>query len=198
MAALDKLRDKWESITPRERRMVVVLGVSFVVVMILYFSLAIKDGLDRLEAKNGKARAALRKLTAYKASVRSPAGGDPTAVIPVTPVKLESYIYKAGETAQLTVPGVNPRSPVTRGRFMVHAAQVDIRDVTLTQVKDFLQALETDSAAVKVTSLELKRDYRDQEKLTLSLEVSTYSKVPDGEGEGEAAAGTAAGAGGAP
>jgi hypothetical protein len=139
MAAFDKIRDKWESISPRERTLVVLLGVSFVVVMILFVALSIKDGLDRLEAKNEQSRTALRRLTAYRATARTVVGNDPTALIPVEAIKLESYIYKAGEAAKVVVPGVNPRTPTSRGKFMVHAASVEIRDLTITQVKDFLR-----------------------------------------------------------
>lgn len=191
MAAFDKVRDKWESITPRERTMVVLLGVSFVVVMVLYVALSIKDGLDRLEVKNEQARTALRRLTAYRATARTVGGSDPTALIPAEAIKLESYIYKAGETAKVSIPGVNPRTPTTRGKFMVHAASIEMRDLTITQVKDFLQALETDSPVVVVTALTIKRNFRDQEKMDLSAEVSTYSKVAEtpaaGSGSGSGA-----------
>lgn len=185
MAAFDRVRDKWESISPRERRMVVLLGVSFVVIMVLYVALAIKDGLDALEAKNNKARTALHKLTAYKAAARTTPGNDPTAVIGTEPVKLESYIFDAGKTAQVTVPGVTPRAPVTRGRFTVHSAVVDVRDLTITQVTDFLSALETASRAVAVTSLTIRRNFRDAEKMDLSIEVSAYSRAAESAGDGD-------------
>jgi len=190
MAAVDSLRDKWESISPRERRLVVLLGVSTVVVLVLYVALAIRDRLDALEAKNAQSRKALHNLTTYKATARtSSAANDPSAFITSEAVKLESYIYKAGETAKVTVPGVNPRTPATRGKYTVHGAQVEIRDLTLQQVKDFLQALETDSRVVVVTNLRLTRNFRDTEKMDLSAEISTYSKAaetaePTGSGSG--------------
>jgi type II secretory pathway component PulM len=186
MAAFDSFRDKWESISPRERRLVVLLGVSAVVVLVLYVALGIKDKLDALETKNASARLALQKLTAYKAAAKPVAGGsDPAAAITTEPVKLESYIYKAGETASVVVPGVNPRTPEKRGKYVVHAAQVDIRDLTLVQVKDFLQALEGESRVVMVTSLRLNRNFRDGEKMDLSAEISTYSMMAEnGAGSG--------------
>jgi len=199
MAALDKLRDKWESISPRERVMVVLLGASTVVVLVLYVALAIHDRLDALEAKNAEARKALQRLTAYRAAPKAAVGNDPTALIPAEPVKLESYIYKAGSTAQVTVPGVTPRTPVSRDGYTVHAASIEIRDLTITQVKDFLQALETDSPVVVVTSLTIRRNFRDQEKMDLSAEISTYSKAAaaaEGAGSGSGSGSGSAKAGG--
>ncbi len=187
MATFDKLRDRWEAISPRERRMVVLLGVSFVLVMIIYVSLEIRDGLGRLELKNHRARSALAKLTSYKAQARAAAPDDAARQIGTEAVKLESYIYRAGETAKVTVPGVNTRSPSPKGSFVAHAATVEVRDLSIIQVKDFLHAIETDNKVVVVSALQVRRNFRDKEKLDLNLEVVTWSKVaaePAGTGKG--------------
>jgi hypothetical protein len=201
MAAVDSLRDKWESISPRERRLVVLLGVSAIVVAVLYIALAIKDRLDALEVKNTSARSALHKLTAYRATARTiTVAGDPSAGITAEAVKLDTYIYNAGKTAKVVVPGVNPRTPIAKGKYTVYSASVDIRDLSLVQVKDFLQALETDSRVVVTTSLRLTRNFRDQEKMDLSAEISTYAKGAEpaaGSGSGSGSgSGTGKGTGG--
>lgn len=202
MAAFDQVRDKWESITPRERRMVVVLGVSFVLVMIIYVSIQIRDGMAAIEAKNQKARRALAALTAYKAQVHTAASpDDPSTLIPEQAVKLESYLYRAGEKAGVTVPGVNGRTPQTKGAFTTHAATVEVREISLTQAKDFLEAIESESKVVLVSSLQIRRNFRDKEKLDLNVEVVTWSKAAaagsEGGGAGSGkASGSAAKAGG--
>jgi hypothetical protein len=201
MAALDQVRDKWESITPRERRMVVVLGVSFVFIMIIYVALEIRDGLASLEAKNQKARRALAALTAYKAQAQSATpADDPVKLIGATEVKLETYIYAAGEKAKVTVPEVKTRSPNPKGAYTAHAAGLELREISLTQAKDFLEAIESDSKVVKVSALQLRRNFRDKEKLDLSVEVVTWSKPDaekkDGEGGGSGSGSGTAKAGG--
>lgn len=183
MAAFDSLRDKWESITPRERRMVVVLGVSFVLVMIIYVSLQIRDGLARLEAKNAKARRALAALTSYKAQARAVTGDDPAKSITSEAVKLETYIYNAGGKAKVTVPAVNSRGQTPKGSFIAHAATAEVRELSLTQIKDFLEAIESESKIVMVSSLQIRRNFRDKEKLDLNIEVVTWSKVAAAEGD---------------
>ena len=200
MAAVDRFRDKWESISPRERRLVVLLGAAAVIVAVLYVALAIKDRLDALEAKNHAARSALHKLTAYRATARTPAAaGDPVAAITAEQVPLESYIYKASEQAKVPVQTVTPRTPTPRGKYMVHAVQIDVDELSLVQVKDFLQLLETESRIVQVTSLKLNRNFRDQEKLKLSAEISSYSRPAETAGSGSgsgSAKGSAKGSGG--
>lgn len=197
MAALDQIRDKWESITPRERRMVVVLGVSTVLILIIYVALEIRDGLASLEAKNAKARRALAALTAYKAQAQTATPvDDPVKLIGATEVKLETYIWDAAAKAKVTVPAVNSRTPAAKGGFIAHAASVELREATLTQIKDFLEAIETDSRIVKVSSLQLRRNFRDKEKLDLNIDVVTWSKAgADGENKDGEGGGTGTGSG---
>lgn len=196
MAAVDRLRDKWESITPRERRMVVLLGVSAVVVLVLYVALGIRDGMVALEKKNARSRLALHNLTTLKSRPVVNATGD-EAVIPNEAVKLESYLYTAAGKAGLTLNGVNTRGTSTRGSYTVHGATVELRELTIHQATDFLEAIENESKVVVVTGLQVRRNFRDKEKLELSVEVSTYSKSgaadDPGPGSGSGSAKTGGG-----
>ena len=174
MAALDRLRDKWDSITPRERRMVVLLGASAVVVLVLYVALGIRDGMVKLERKNDRSRRALANLTTLKS--KPIATGD-QAEIPAEAVRLESYLFAAASKAGVTLGGVTPKGNSTRGSFTVHGASVELRELTLQQATDFLEAIENDSKVVMVTGLQVRRNFRDKAKVELSVEVSTYSKA---------------------
>jgi type II secretory pathway component PulM len=184
MAAVDRLREKWESITPRERRMVVLLGASAVIVLVLYVALDIRDGMTALERKNTRSRTALAALTTLKARPTEANSDQP--VIPAQPVRLESYLYTAASKAGVTLGGVNTRGNTPRGSYTVHGATVELRDLTLQQATDFLEAIEGDRL-VAVTGLQLRRNFRDKAKVELSIEVSTYSKAAEdaaGSGSG--------------
>jgi hypothetical protein len=173
MAALDSLRNKWESITPRERRMVVLLGASVVVVLVLYVALAIRDGMVALEKKNARARKALAQLTTLKAQPVA-AGGQ--ADVPAEAVPLVSYLFTAAGKASVTLGAVPTKDPQTRGSYTVHGAGLELRDLTLQQAMEFLEAIENDSRAVVVTGLQLRRNFRDKAKIEMSIDVSAYSK----------------------
>ncbi|MEO8548356.1 MAG: hypothetical protein ABI678_00205, partial [Kofleriaceae bacterium] len=62
--------------------------------------------------------------------------------------------------------------------FVTNTSSVTIDKMSIAEVKDFLQAIETDSKAVAVTHLEVRRDFRDKDKLSATIEVSNYSKEP--------------------
>lgn len=174
MAALDRLRDKWDSITPRERRMVVLLGAATVVVLVLYVGLGIRDGMVKLEHKNDRSRRALANLTMLKSK---PIVSGDQAEIPAEAVRLESYLFAAASKAGVTLGGVTPKGNSTRGSFTVHGASVELRELSLQQATDFLEAIENDSKVVMVTGLQVRRNFRDKAKVELSVEVSTYSKA---------------------
>jgi len=194
MAALDTLRDKWDGITPRERMLVVLLGVSFVVTILLWVGLSINDKLDAMDSQNAKMRRALAVLADYRVRGRATAAPGPVANIGAEPVKLESYLDKAAEKVGIHVTTYKPRTPQLKPNgFTTHTVSLDVNGLTIEQVKNFLEAIENDNKLVVVSSLTVKRSFSDREKLDLKMEVSTYSK-PATPAAG-AGAGTGAGTG---
>jgi type II secretory pathway component PulM len=190
----DKMRDKWDGITPRERGLVVLLGIAVPTVVIIFLGLKISDGLDARERRISRMRKALIVLSDIRAR-----GGDTKpendvlAEMTSTPVTLETYVSKAAEKVQITKPNVTPGSTQNQDGFVVHSVRFDVQSVTVIQMKDLLEALETGSRFVVVTSVTINRKFRDEDKdkLDLKLEVSTYSRAPkEGEGDGS---GTGAG-----
>ena len=200
MALIDTLRDKWESTSPRERGLLVLLAAAIPIVLGLYAATQIGEGLDRREKANNKARKALLVL----ADVRTKGGPSPQDDVvkdmPTTPIALESYLDRAANTVGIKVPKFNPRQPVDAGAFTTHSMQIDLSDLTLTQLKDFLAAVETESRYVAVTSLTATRRTREdqKDKLDVKLEITAYSKIAtkekdksgdDGKKNGSSAAG---------
>jgi type II secretory pathway component PulM len=185
-AFIDTVRDRWEGISPRERKLVLLLGISFVVIVVLYLAMSIRDGLVALEERNARMRRALVVLTDLKARGDVQTPDDPGAAIGPEPVKLESYLTRAAEKVGITIPQYNPRPTVTKNGFVTHAGQVELRDLTVAQVKSLLEAIETDSKVVVTTAVTLTRNFRDKEKLDLKLEVATYSTAGGAAGAGAA------------
>jgi type II secretory pathway component PulM len=197
-AIVDNLRDRWENISPRERRLVALLGLAGAVILVVSLATSIRNGLADLETRNARARRALVALADLRVRGEVAKPDDPTATIGKEPIKLESYLTRAAEKVGITIPQYNPRPPVTKNGFVTHAGQVELRDLTITQVKSLLEAIETDSKVVVVTSLTLNRNFRDKEKLDLKLEIATYAKVDGGAapaGGSPAPAGAATGKG---
>jgi hypothetical protein len=176
MAIQDTLKDKWNNITPRERALVVLLGVAVPVVILLWMALAISDRLDAMEAENGRMRRALVTLAEIRAR-GGPAKTDTGPKVGPEPVKLESYLDKAAQKVGITVPNYKPHAPQQKGNgFVMHTVDLNVNNLTIQHVKDFLEAIETDNRLVVVTALNVRKNFSDKEKLDLKIQVSTYSQ----------------------
>ena len=177
----DALRDKWDGISPREKRMVVVLLVAVPAILLIFLGMRISDGLDAIELRNRDLRRALivvEDLRARGKAASTPDRADPLAAIPKEPMDLESYLNGAAEKLGLTIPSFNRQQPVRKNGFVVNSIRIDLRGLTIVQVSEFLTAIETNSKAVALTSLTLTQNFANKEQLDLKVDVSAYAHEP--------------------
>ncbi len=193
MTLSERFRDFWDRISPRERRLVVVAAIALPLTIALWLGLSIRDGLVAKEAHNDKMRRALVVLADLKARGPSTPTDDVVATMGVEPVSLDTYLTNAAQKAGFTLKGTTPRNPVTKNGFVTNSVSLQVSDLPIDQFRKFLQEIETASKVVVVTRLDVRRDFRDKEKLDATLEVSTYSKEPPpkGTGTGNGSAGSA-------
>jgi type II secretory pathway component PulM len=191
-AVSERARDFWDRISPRERGLVMAAAVIAPLTLVIWLGLAIGDGLSSMQARNDKMRRALAVLADLKARGPRQPVDDVVSGMPVEPLSLETYLSNAATTAGFVLKGTTPRNPVTRNGFTTASVSVNLTDLTLDQLKKFLQEVETKSKYVAVTRMEItRREYKGKDKLDAALEVSTYAKEaakkPDaGAGSGSA------------
>lgn len=193
MSATDRARDFWDRISPRERKLVVLLGIAVPITLAIFLGLQIKDGLDRMSARNAKMRRALVVLTDLRARGPIQPTDDVVSTMGVEPLSLDTYLRNAANKAGFPIKGtITPRNPVTRNGFVTNSVSIQLDDLELEKVKAFLQEVETASKVVAVTNLDIKRDFKDRKLVDAKLEVSTYSKEkPAGGTEAEKSEGSA-------
>ncbi|MGE5181304.1 MAG: type II secretion system protein GspM [Acidobacteriota bacterium] len=185
----DRARDFWDRISPRERRLVVIAAIAAPLTIAIWLGLAIHDGLDAMEARNERARKALDVVSDLR--VR---GGlhqqndDVIATMGTDPLSLDTYLTNAAKKAHFELKGsISPRQPLTRNGFVTNTSTLSLDKITIEELKDFLQAAESDSKVVAITHLDMRRDFREKDKLDVNVEVSTYSKEPAAKGDGSGA-----------
>jgi hypothetical protein len=179
MAATDKLRERWERITPRERRLVALLGVTAVILILGWVWFTIAGGLDSIETKNEKKREALRKLDTFRRDKAMGAGGGddsaPKVDIPGQPIELESYLERIAKDVGVEIPGYNSLPEGTKGNYQQVSTKVTIKGLDILMLKDLLYRIETGGGgAVIVDELHVKREFRDDTKLEATMVVSTF------------------------
>ena len=192
MTLSERFRDFWDRISPRERRLVVIAVIAVPITVALWLGLSIRDGLVAKEAHNEKMRKALIVLADLEARGPTTPGDDVVSTMGTEPISLDTYLTQAAQKAGFTLKGTTPRNPVTKNGFVTNSVSIQVADLPIDQFRKFLQAIETDSKVVVVTRLDVRRDFRDKDKLDATLEVSTYSKEPPPKGEGGEGAGEGA------
>jgi len=176
----ERARDFWDRISPRERGLVVIAAVAAPLTIVIWLGLAIGNGLDNMEARNNRMRQALTVVADLKARGPRQPADDLVAGMPVEPLALETYLTNAATSAGFQLKGTTPRNPTTRPGFVINSVSLNVTDLTLEQLKRFLQEVEGKSKYVAVTHLDITRkDYKGKDKLDASLEVSTYAKEKD-------------------
>lgn len=176
MATMTKLQERWEAISPREQRLIMVLGITFVVVIFAFIGMQISKGLNAIAERNESTRLALRALAAYRLSKQEPQAG-PQVEIPDEPEKLNTYLEGIAGEVGITIPEFIPVNPTTRNGYTETSRRIELRRVTIQELKDFLHKVETRSQVVVIQSMEIKRQLRDKDKLDVTMVVATYSKA---------------------
>jgi len=191
-AITDKASDFWARISPRERRLVVIAAVAVPLTIAIWLGLAIRDGLDAMNTRNAKARKALVALADLRARGQTHEQvDDVVATMGTEPLSLDTYLSNAAKKAKFDLKStITPRQPVSRNGFVTNTSTLTLDNMTIEQLRDFLQEVETASKVVAITHIDLRRDFRDKAKLDVNLEVSTYSKEKPAQPEGSGAAGS--------
>jgi hypothetical protein len=188
MSVSDSARDFWDRISPRERRLVLLLAIAAPVCIAIWLGLSIRDGLVNMEARNERTRKALRVLDGMRAE-GTPAQktDDVVAMMGTEPLSLPTYLDTAAKSSGFTLKSTSQARTLSRNGFVTTSVTVSLEDLTIDQLKTFLSTVETNSKVVVVTHIDLRRDFRDKAKLDVNLEVSTYSKEKPQTGEGSGA-----------
>ncbi|HSN27881.1 MAG TPA: type II secretion system protein GspM [Kofleriaceae bacterium] len=191
MSALtDKASDFWARISPRERRLVVIALVAVPLTIAIWLGLAIRDGLDNMAVRTNKTRKALDALADMRARGKTHEQvDDVVATMGTEPLSLDTYLSNAAKKAKFELKStITPRQPVSRNGFVTNTSTLSIENLTIDQLRDFLQDIESGSKVVAVTHLDMRRDFRDKDKIDVNLEVSTYSKERPAAAQGSGSA----------
>jgi len=186
-AISDRARDFWDRISPRERRLVVIAAIAAPITIAVWLGLAIHDGLDAMEARSARMRKALVVLADMRArgQTHQDDADDVKKTMGPEPLSLDTYLNNAAKKAQFELKSViTPHTPQTRNGFVTNSSSLTLDKLTIQQLKDFLQQIESGSKVVAITRLEMRRNFREKDKVDVTLEVSTYSAEPKEKGEG--------------
>jgi hypothetical protein len=183
-SALDRAKEWWETKAPRERRLVLALGATLVVCTVGWVAMTIRGGLGNIEKKNDESRSALAAIDMQRILKQSQ-GADQTVVkIPDSPVALDTYLDGIITEVGLKSPTYPAPKETQKGSIVELTIHVALQDLTIYQLKDLLEKVETQNPIVVVTELHVKKNFGNKENVDVDFTAATYYKKAAGSGGG--------------
>ncbi len=183
-AAVERAKEWWEGKAPRERRLLAALAATLVVCVLAWVGMSIRSGLRAIEAKNQDARNALVALERQREVQATKVETRPKVAIPDAALALDSYldpIIKEVGLESPTYPAPKETAKGTPpGSVTEVSIKVSLKELTILQLKDLLEKVETGNPLVATTELHVKKSFRDPEKLDVDFTVVTYYKKKAG------------------
>ena len=189
-ASLDRLRDRWEHLAPRERTLIMALGATAAVCVALFVAFLIRDGLSSIEDRNDERRDALTALGQYRvAEAKLAASSAPDVQIPDEAIELETYLQRIANQTGVRIPGYSSQRPETSGAVRRVSTKIELESVSMYDLVEFLEMVETESDVVVIWRMNVKQNFRDNEVLDVDMTVSTFERpgVSDGNGDEDGA-----------
>ena len=172
---VEKIQHRWQRITPRERSLIVVLGGTAILIILSWVAHAIGAGLTELEEQTSRKQNALAALRHHQANASGGQDKSPKIEIPEEAVELRGYLNRVATQVGVKIPSYSRRPKAKKGEFVELSTGIEVRGLTIEQVKGLLSGIEKDPKVV-ITSLRIKRAFRDKDKLDIELVVATYEK----------------------
>jgi type II secretory pathway component PulM len=184
--AFEKLRDRWEQMAPRERRLAMMLGITFVVLFFGWIGFSIRGGLADLEKKNESTRAALKSIDEHRDELTG--GKTIEATAPADDVSLSTYLSVIANDVGVKLPETTESTKPAKGKFEERSVEVTLRNITIDQLAMFLKRVETDRPGVVTQHMNVK-PYRNDHvhmdvELTIAAFVRTEKAPAPGKGKG--------------
>jgi len=183
-SALDRAKEWWESKAPRERKLVLALGATLVICTVGWVAMTIRGGLGNIEKKNDASREALAALDMQRILKQSQAGDQTVVKIPDSPVALDTYLDGIITEVGLKSPTYPAPKETQKGSVVELTIHVALQDLTIYQLKDLLEKIETQNPIVVVTELHVKKNFSNKENVDVDFTAATYYKKAAGSGGG--------------
>jgi len=176
-ASVERAKDWWEGKAPRERRLLAALGATLIVCLLLWLGMSIRGGLRAIEKRNQEARNALVAIEHHRQTLAVQAASQkPVVAIPETQLALDTYLDPIIKEVGLESPAYPAPKETQKGPFTEVSIRVALKDLSIAQLTDLLEKVETKNPVVATTELHVKGSFRNKENLDVDFMVVTYYK----------------------
>jgi general secretion pathway protein M len=176
---MDRFRNWWESISQREKRMVLAMGGAVVAVMFVAAILAVSSRLSEAETRLSEKEQRLAEIIRLRNDYKQAESSYKMIEVRLkgNTVNLFSFIEDLARKMQVDVSDMNERAVAGEkdAKIKEVTVEVNINKVTQDRLLDFLSRIEKGPELIKVTRLRLRTRFEQQQKLIdAGVTVTTY------------------------
>jgi general secretion pathway protein M len=174
------LADRLESLEPRERRLLGVLGAVFAVMLLLSIpfgvSLLLSDeteahdrltsAIERIETEGDTIRERQEDHEALLARYETPAPA------------LASFLDKAASASGLAIPEIKDLSPVSHGkRYEERSTSISLRKVGLLALVKFMERVSGGTEPISIAKLNIRKRGAEPDAYDVQMTVSAFHRL---------------------
>lgn len=197
----------FSELAPRERRLVGLFGVLFVLGLLFLVPYFVDASLRDSHAANAELKDAVMRVSAGRAAVKNrQAKRDAiTAKYAKRAPKLGGYLEQIGKDEEIDLPEMQDKPEVPIGKkYVERATQLRLRKVGGYPFLKFLEKIEQSGYPLSISRLNVRKRSGEHDLYDIELGVSAYDRVDagappsvnDGKGGSSGAGGSSHGAGG--
>jgi Tfp pilus assembly protein PilO len=188
---------EWGRMSPRERRLISILGAAFVGCALLVVGYLTYDSLQSKAQENRDMREALDAIAKHSNEYREAKArveAQARRIGNVAP-QLAADLEAAAKEAGIQIPETVDRPDAPAGkRYIEHSLDVKLRKVDLKSLATFLSKVETGKSLILITRLEIRRSFGgDGSNVDVELTATAYEHLKDGSKKPLLKVGSAAG-----
>ncbi len=174
------IQDRIAALEPRERRLVGILALVFVVMVMLSIPLGVSallsdetethaqltEAIERLETEGDAIREQKEAREALLARYESPAPA------------LAGFLSKAASASTLAIPESKPESPIGHGkRYEERPTAISFRKVGLLELVRFMERVSGGGEPIGITKLNVRKRGPEPNSYDVQMTVSAYHRL---------------------
>lgn len=172
----------FDQMSPRERQMVIGLGVVFAIIIVLLVPLRVSAYLNDRSRQNEDLRTAIQDVNNARAKIaaRRASLGDVAARYANKAPPLGTLVDNAAKSASLDIAVQTDVPPVPRGKlYSERATKISIQKAGLRAIATFLERIESSGYPVAVTQFDMtKRIEADSYSVSMTITAWDRTEAP--------------------
>lgn len=174
------LQERLESLDPRERRLLGILGAVFVGVVLLLIPVAISALLSEKSETHEHLLEAIERIETEGDTIRTQMAEREAllARYELSTPALAGYLDKAASASGLSIPEIKDLSPVSHGkRYEERSTSISLRKVGLLALVKFMERVSGGPEPISITKLNIRKRGAEPDAYDVQMTVSAYHRL---------------------